>query len=120
MNKNLNGFGTWWWRLMGAQSSPQCRINEPTGSRRSFGGVVEPLPTMLCVVSGKSAVVKIKQVPAAMAKSQKMQIQLLAYVKQPPRMGPMLSAMVMLPESASGLRRHELYKWTLTQKRQRL
>ena len=66
------------------------------GSRRCFGGRIEPFPTILRDVSGRSSIIATRHDPEAMHKNQNIQIQPAADVRPPPSIGPILGAIVML------------------------
>lgn len=59
-------------------------------------GWIDPLPTMLRDVSGRNSIIIVKHDPEAMHKNQNIQGQPAANVRPPPRIGPMLGAIVIL------------------------
>ena len=53
----------------------QWRISPRIGSRKYFGGLVDPFPTRFREVSGRRKIIVVRPIPAAMDRNQKIQDQ---------------------------------------------
>lgn len=60
------------------------------------GGLIHPLPTIPRAVSGRVNIIAVNETPEAMHKNQKTHLQPARAPRIPPKIGPILGAVVIL------------------------